>query len=75
MYSVCLCLIWQVEASRADQNDVRACANIFHYRRLHSENLTFSTILTSPPSGHLGGTRLQRAVARGGRRWGQPVKS
>ena len=43
--------IWQLEASRCDQNDVRGCENIFHYRKLHSENFIFSTIsdLLLPP--------------------------
>ena len=41
--------IWQLEASRCDQNDVRGCANIFHYRRLHSENFIFLTIFGQPP--------------------------
>ena len=59
------CLIRQLEASRCVQNDVRGCANIFHYRKPHSENFTFSTIF-DPPPGHLGGTRLQPAVAGGG---------
>ena len=25
---------WELEAFRCDQNDVRGCANIFHYREL-----------------------------------------
>ena len=37
-------LIWQLEASRCVQKDVRGCANIFHYRPAHSENFTFSII-------------------------------
>ena len=30
--------IWQLEASRCVQNNVRGCANIFHYRKPDSEN-------------------------------------
>ena len=33
--------IWQLEASRYHQNDVRGCADIFHYRRYPSEALLF----------------------------------
>ena len=46
-----LCSIWELEASRCDQNDVRECANIFHYRPAHSENLTSSIIFDLTPSG------------------------
>ena len=43
-----LCSIWELEASRCVQKDVRGCANIFHYRKPHSENFTFSTIFEPP---------------------------
>ena len=36
--------IWELEASRCVQKDVRGCANIFHYRKPHFENFTFSRI-------------------------------
>ena len=29
--------IWDLEASRCARNNVRGCANIFHYREFHSE--------------------------------------
>ena len=60
-------LIWQLEASRCVQKDVRGCANIFHYRKPHSENFTFSTIF-DPPLGSSG----RHAIAAGG---GRPVGS
>ena len=34
--------IWDLEASRCDQNDVRGCANIIHYRKPHSEDFIFT---------------------------------
>ena len=37
--------MWELEASRYDKNNVRRCANIFHYREPHSENFLFRTIL------------------------------
>ena len=41
--------IWELEASRCDQNDVRGCANISHHRKLHSENFHFLIIFEPPP--------------------------
>ena len=41
--------IWQLEASRCVQNDVRGCANIFHCRKPHSENFIFRPLFTPPP--------------------------
>ena len=38
-----------MEATRYDKNDVRGCANIFHYKPAHSENYTFPTICAPPP--------------------------
>ena len=50
-YGFLFFFIWELEASRCVQNDVRGCANIFHYRPAHSENFIFLTIFDPPPPG------------------------
>ena len=40
--------IWQLEASRCVQNNVRGRANIFHYRKPNSENFIFRPLFDPP---------------------------